>query len=70
MLLRHADTQQAELLQPADNAVAVEVVLSIVFPDVRCDFPGGPLPHRLREQAVFVRGVEAGHAGLRKRISR
>ena len=39
---------------PAENAIAIEMVLAIVLADVRRDFPRAPLAHRLLEQAVFV----------------
>src|SRR5215470_17609001 len=70
VLLRHADAEQPELLQPADDALAVEVVAPVVIFDVRLNFARAPLTHRLLEQAMFVGEVEADHAGLRNRISR
>ena len=42
-----------KLLKQRDDALAIEVVLPVVFPDVRRDFTGAPLPHRLLEQAVI-----------------
>ena len=54
----------------AENAIAIEPVLAIVFADVRRDLARGPLANRLLEQPLFVGEVEADHAGLRNRISR
>src|SRR6185436_14355921 len=71
VLLRHADAEQTQGLQPRHDALAIEVVRAVVFADVRRDVAGAPLPDRLLEQTVLVGEVEADHAeGLRKRISR
>ena len=70
VLLRHAHAQEPQLRHAAEDAVAVEAVIAIELADARRHFPGRPLANRLLDQPLFVREVEADHAGLRKRISR
>jgi hypothetical protein len=54
VLLRHRDAEESELGHPAENSIAIEMVLAIVLADVRCHFTCGPLAYRLFEQALFV----------------
>ena len=55
VFLRHRDAEQAELRHAAEDALAIEAVLPIVFPDVRRDLARAPFADRLLEQALFVR---------------
>src|SRR5262249_24684906 len=52
---------QSESGHPAEHAVAIEAVLSIVLLDVRRDLARRPFPDRLLEQLLFIRQVEADH---------
>ena len=61
VFLRHRDAEQPELRHPAEDAVAIEVVLAIVVADEGRDFARAPLANRLLEQLVFVGQREINH---------
>ena len=61
VLLRHRDAEQTELRHPAEDALAIEMVLAVVVADVRRDVARAPLANRLLEQVVLVGQAEINH---------
>ena len=55
VFLRHGDAEQSELRHPAEDALAIEVMLAIVLADVGRDVARAPLADRLLQQPMFFR---------------
>src|SRR4029077_5969563 len=61
VFLRHRNPEQAELCHPADNAIAIEMVIAIVLAYVGRRLACAPFAHRLLEQPLFLGQAEINH---------
>ena len=61
VLGRHRHAEQAKPRHAAENAVAIEMMRTVVLADERSDFARRPLAYRLFEQALLVGQGEVNH---------